>query len=297
MASISSRNSTVASSKSKRGKICLNGVAQRRAKGIKHVVEFNKYGQPVGKVAAEMQSYIGLLTREHVKINIKTWKQVPDDVKEVIWESVTSSYEVPQAWKVGCMKSASVKWRNWKHALRKEYILPNEKDHVKLYEPPQGSGISEREWNQFVIYCISNDFKNLSDEQKERRQKNIYPHRLSRKGYAALAEEMKDELLGDENIDRAIMWKKARLKKDGSVENEDLKKVVEKIDERLREKEQGDSTKVDGFYVMRFMKEIVKACEDVDSISVASLFKKCEYSESEINEVREDWAGSIINEI
>ncbi|XP_057804405.1 uncharacterized protein LOC131019817 [Salvia miltiorrhiza] len=56
---------------------------------------------------------------------------------------------------------------------------------------------------------------------------------------------MKDELLGDENIDRAIMWKKARLKKDGSVENEDLKKVVEKIDERLREKEQGDSTKVD----------------------------------------------------
>ncbi|XP_057802974.1 uncharacterized protein LOC131018266 isoform X1 [Salvia miltiorrhiza] len=52
-----------------------------------------------------------------------------------------------------------------------------------------------------------------------------------------------------------------------------------------------------GFYVMRFMKEIVMACQDDDSVFVASMFKKREYSMSEINEVQEDWATSAINDL
>lgn len=57
------------------------------------------------------------------------------------------------------MKSAGAKWRTWKHNLRKDFILPNEHDPKKLYEPPASSGISEKEWNQFVIASISSDFK------------------------------------------------------------------------------------------------------------------------------------------
>lgn len=45
----------------------------------------------MGKIAAEMQSYIGLLAREQVKVNIKNWKEVSPHVKELIWESVKVS--------------------------------------------------------------------------------------------------------------------------------------------------------------------------------------------------------------
>ncbi|XP_057810139.1 uncharacterized protein LOC131024649 [Salvia miltiorrhiza] len=56
-------------------------------------------------------------------------------------------------------------------------------------------------------------------------------------------------------------------------------------------------SKLCGFYVMRFMKEIVKAFESDDSISLTKLFHKSEYSQCEIDEVREDWASCVIHEI
>lgn len=81
------------STRSTRGKVCLTSLAQRRAKGIIKEVEFNKYGQPVGQVASEMQSYIGLITREHVKINYMTWRHVPQEVKELTWDSTNVSFK------------------------------------------------------------------------------------------------------------------------------------------------------------------------------------------------------------
>ena len=39
------------------------------------------------------------------------------------------------------------------------------------------------------LYMLCN-YKVLSKEQRERRAKNIYNHRMSKKGYAGLAEEM-----------------------------------------------------------------------------------------------------------
>lgn len=38
-----------------------------------------------------MQSYIGLLACEQVKVNIKNWKEVSPHVKELIWESIKVS--------------------------------------------------------------------------------------------------------------------------------------------------------------------------------------------------------------
>ncbi|XP_057811523.1 uncharacterized protein LOC131025753 [Salvia miltiorrhiza] len=178
-------------SRAKRGKECLTKVAQQRAKGIIQHVDFNARGQPVGDAAAELQSYIGLLTRDHVKINIKKWKDVMQDVKDLIWDTIKSSYDVPEKWKAGCMEFANFKWRSWKTRMYNDFIVPNQDDASKLQEPPPGSGILPLDWNQFVVSHLSSEFKTFSEQQKERRSKNIYPHRLSRKGYAKLAEEIK----------------------------------------------------------------------------------------------------------
>lgn len=81
----------VQSTRSTRGKVQLNKLLLRRARGIIQEVEFNKHGHPFGPVASEMQSYIGLLARQEVKISYKSWKLVPNEVKEFIWESVNVS--------------------------------------------------------------------------------------------------------------------------------------------------------------------------------------------------------------
>lgn len=132
-----------------------------------------------------------------------------------------ATYLVPEEWKSKCLESANVKWRTWKTRLYNTYILPNKDDHAKLYVPPADSGIHQNDWNQFVISRMSEDFKVIfldhyisyyyhlyiindasdndlicilkkwSELQKERVRQHEYPHRMSRKGYANLAEEMK----------------------------------------------------------------------------------------------------------
>ncbi|XP_061998933.1 uncharacterized protein LOC133716232 [Rosa rugosa] len=64
--------------------------------------------------------------------------------------------------------------------------------------------------------------------QQERRKQNKYPHRLSRKGYAGLEEELANEI-DDEEIDRATLWIKGRQSKNGNFKDEETKKTAEKI--------------------------------------------------------------------
>ncbi|KAH6806849.1 hypothetical protein C2S51_027957 [Perilla frutescens var. frutescens] len=48
-----------------------------------------------------------------------------------------------------------------------------------------------------------------------------------------------------------------------------------------------------GFYVMRYMKEIIQGLNTIDSSSLSSLFVKEEYSQTDINEVRIEWANCV----
>ncbi|XP_073051647.1 uncharacterized protein [Primulina eburnea] len=185
-----------------------------------------------------MQSYIGVLSREKIRISYKNWKRVPTDVKELIWESFNLTYNVDTTWKKGCLKSANNKWRQYKTHLTRTFILSKLDKPEELNEPPTGYGISKDDWSSFVINRMSDDFIRLSDQQKERRKMNIYPHRLARKGYARFAEEIAAELCDDDEINRAIIWKKGRLNKEGRFEGDDLTERVDKIDAYIQEKQE-----------------------------------------------------------
>ncbi|XP_073137196.1 uncharacterized protein [Henckelia pumila] len=222
-----------------RGRTHLDKIARRRVQGIRKIVRLNKLGQPVGDFAAEMQSYIGVLAREKVKISYKSWKQVPNGVKELIWESVNLTYDVDQSWKKGCLSSANTKWRQFKTYLTQTFILSKLDKPEELNEPPTGYGIAQDDWSSFVISRMSDDFTKLSEKQKERRKQNLYPHHLARKGYARYAEEIANELSDDDEINSAIIWKKGRVNKEGEFEGSDLKMTVEKIDDYIQQKREG----------------------------------------------------------
>lgn len=76
------------SSTNKRGRTQMHCLAMQRVQGIREEVEFNHLGQPIGKVGTQLQSFIGVLAREKVKITYETWRSVPDSVREDIWQSV-----------------------------------------------------------------------------------------------------------------------------------------------------------------------------------------------------------------
>lgn len=80
--------------RTRRGRTHLHCLTIQRHLGIKKTVRFNHDGQPIGDVATQMQSYIGVLARDKVKITYDSWDDVPPEIKEQIWEAVNVSNNI-----------------------------------------------------------------------------------------------------------------------------------------------------------------------------------------------------------
>lgn len=72
----------------KRGSVTMHRILRRKMLGVKLNVSFNAKGEPYGKAAGEMQSYIGVLARTKPPIWHDSWKSVPQDTKTKIWDCV-----------------------------------------------------------------------------------------------------------------------------------------------------------------------------------------------------------------
>ncbi|CAL2246094.1 unnamed protein product [Prunus armeniaca] len=172
----------------------------------------------MSKAAIEMQSYIGVLACTRVSLVDNKWTQLPKDLKEQIWETVQMAYVVGEVGK-------------------KMFILPFANEKEKLKECPQLYNFIEKsEWDAFVASRLCPDFEAVHSEQSQRREKCEYNHRLSRKGYVGLEDQLEETILGEE-IDRSLLWKKAREDKQGNISNpkvaEKAKLIVSFIDSVL----------------------------------------------------------------
>ncbi|XP_016648314.1 PREDICTED: uncharacterized protein LOC107880729 [Prunus mume] len=206
----------------------MSCVVKRKIQKIKPVVEYNKSGRPHGKAAIEMQSYIGVLARTRVPLVDKKWTQLPKDMKEQIWEAIQMAYVVGEGGKKMVLSSAAKKWKDFKSTLTRQFILPFANEKEKLNEPPQLYNFIEKsQWDAFVASRLSPDFEAVHFELSQRREKCEHNHRLSQKGYVGLKDELEETMPGEE-IDRSLLWKKAREDKQGNIPypKDDLKKQV-----------------------------------------------------------------------
>ncbi|CAL8133376.1 unnamed protein product [Prunus armeniaca] len=188
----------------------MSRVVKRKIQKIKPMVEYNRSGISHGKAAIEMQSYIGVFTRTRVPLVDKKWTQLPKDLKEQIWEAVQMAYVVGEGGKKMVLSSAAKKWKDFKSTLTRQFILPFTNETEKLKEPPQLYNFIEKlEWDAFVASRLSPDFEAVHSEQSQRREKCEYNHKLSRKGYIGLENQLEETMPGEE-IDRSLLWKMAR---------------------------------------------------------------------------------------
>ncbi|CAL8996895.1 unnamed protein product [Prunus brigantina] len=195
----------------------MSRVVKRKIQKIKHVVEYNKSGRPHGKAAIEMKSYIGVLARTRIPLVDRKWTQLPKDLKEQIWEAVQMAYVVGEGGKKMVLSFATKKWNDFKSTLTRQFILPFANEEEKLKESPQlYNFIKKSQWDAFVASRLSPDFEAVHSEQSQRREKCEYNHRLSQKGYVGLEDQL-EETMPSEEIDRSLLWKKAREDKQGNI--------------------------------------------------------------------------------
>ncbi|VVA35068.1 PREDICTED: transposase, partial [Prunus dulcis] len=171
---------------------------------------YNKSGRPHGKAVVEMQSYISVLAHTRVPLVDKKWTQLPKDLKEQIWEAVQMAYVVGEWVKKMVLSSVAKKWKDFKSTITRQFILPFANEKEKLKEPSSlYKFIDILQWDAVVASRLSPYFEAMHSEQSQRREKYEYNHRLSRKGYVSLEDQLEETMLG-EKIDRSLLWKKAR---------------------------------------------------------------------------------------
>ncbi|KAI5327115.1 hypothetical protein L3X38_026511 [Prunus dulcis] len=220
-------------------------VVKRKLQKLRPIVEYNKRGKGIGQAHSEMQSYIGVLARSRVPLVDKKWSQIPKDVKEQIWEAVDMAFVVGQGGKKSVLTSAAKKWKDFKSTLTRHYILPYTNDKEKLSHPPETYKFIEKaQWDAFVASRLSKDFESVHSQHAQIREKLEYNHRLSRKGYAGLEDQLEETMPGVE-IDRSTLWKRARQDKHGNIPDPKVAEKAKLIDELQKQVSEG-KVRVDG---------------------------------------------------
>ncbi|KAA0062144.1 uncharacterized protein E6C27_scaffold89G005130 [Cucumis melo var. makuwa] len=210
--------------------------------GHKRVVEYNELGQPIGESATKLKSFIGTTVRVHVSFSYQSWKDLPAELKDKIYELIKGGFVVDPKSKRSILQNVSVCFRNFKSSLTIKHVLPYKEDLEKLKNPPTEYSFIDREhWNIFVTSRLIEQFEMVSNNGHEWRKNNKYNHRMSQKCYANLAEEMVRKEYGG-LIDRALLWKKARTTKDGEILDTNTKEVANKFDNLLVSKRATHST-------------------------------------------------------
>ncbi|KAI5334665.1 hypothetical protein L3X38_024798 [Prunus dulcis] len=228
-----------------RGMSTMPRVVKRKLQKLRPIVEYNKMGKGIGQAHIEMQSYIGVLARSRVPLVDKKWSQIPKDVKEQIWEAVDMAFVVGQGGKKSVLASAAKKWKDFKSTLTRHYILPYTNDKEKLSHPPETYKFIEKaQWDAFVASRLSQDFESVHSQHAQIREKLEYNHRLSRKGYAGLEDELEETMPGVE-IDRSTLWKRARQDKHGNIPDPKVAEKAKLIDELQKQVSEG-KVRVDG---------------------------------------------------
>ncbi|CAL2228483.1 unnamed protein product [Prunus armeniaca] len=133
------------------------------------------------------------------------------------------AFVLGQGGKTSVLSSAAKKWKDFKSTLTRHYILPYIKEREKLSQPPEIYKFIEKvEWDAFVAS----------------REKLEYNHRLSRKGYAGLEDQLEETMPGVE-IDRSTLWKKARQDKHGNIPDPKVAEKAKLIDELQKQVTEG----------------------------------------------------------
>ncbi|KAL4013548.1 hypothetical protein IC575_025720 [Cucumis melo] len=86
--SVPSTEGVIIKGKGTRGPTGMSEIKRVSCDGHKRVVEYNELGQPIAESATKLKSFIGTTVRVHVPISYQSWKDVPTELKDKIYELI-----------------------------------------------------------------------------------------------------------------------------------------------------------------------------------------------------------------
>ncbi|GMN58507.1 hypothetical protein TIFTF001_027599 [Ficus carica] len=222
----------------KRRATLLKRVHVVRTRGERIQVSFDSKGQPIGKEGDELQSWIGVLAREHIPIWIADFTSSEmEPRKERVRLEVKTSLTVDESHKKQVLKSCGELAKCFKYDLYQAFVRDHIDEETVWQRPAKVVNnfptISQDDWERFITYRRTADFKRLSQQGSEIRKKSKYGSTTGRDGY-----RKRDQEIMGEYADRYVIWRDTRLKPDGEYKNPSIKIIGEAIDELTQQETQ-----------------------------------------------------------
>ncbi|KAJ1433728.1 Papain-like cysteine peptidase superfamily [Sesbania bispinosa] len=215
-----------------RGICKMKHVTQSKKAGMKLKIGWNSRGQPIDPNKSTFSYYVGWITRSTVPIIYFDWGEVPLELKNHIWEQVQESFEVTEEHKNFILSLAGRDARAFRSRLRKKFLMDD--DGNLILQPPEKYArlnTVANYWMDFVNQSSTEDFKKESKENAEKAKRMTLRYRRSAKGYAQLEQDMIASSGSDvTSLPRYVMWKAARLNKNGIIDDEEVQRVVDECE-------------------------------------------------------------------
>ncbi|GMN27824.1 hypothetical protein TIFTF001_001816 [Ficus carica] len=226
----------------KRRATLLKRVHVVRTRGERIQVSFDAKGQPISKEGDELQSWIGVLAREHIPIWIADFRSADlEPRKEQVWLEVVTSFTVDESHKKQVLKSCGESAKCFRYDLYQAFVRDHIDDESVWQRPAKVvknyPTISQDDWERFITYRRTGDFKRLSDQGIERRKKSKYGSTTGRDGYRKRDQEIFEKT--GSYADRHVIWRDTRIKPDGEYKNPSIKIIGDQIDELTQQDTQG----------------------------------------------------------
>ncbi|RWR94899.1 ataxia telangiectasia mutated family protein [Cinnamomum micranthum f. kanehirae] len=138
-------------------------------KGGLSPVTFGENGQPIGDNSVQLSSKIGEIVRTYVSPVYLKWTDVPNELKELVWEIVSHSFEVPEYSKRLILKKANSSWKDWKSNLQLKVIDKYQTDVERKSNIPEG--VKKEDWESFIELISTSQAHSL--RQKARCMKRV----------------------------------------------------------------------------------------------------------------------------
>uniref|UniRef100_A0A803MY04 Transposase n=1 Tax=Chenopodium quinoa TaxID=63459 RepID=A0A803MY04_CHEQI len=198
-----------------RGRTVLAAVGKAIQNGHKIPLEW----EPITKMPCRehkltFSTYIGVIVRERVCITYKTWKEVPDQLLNDLYDRIKKGFVVLEERKPYILQQADDRWRAFKTRLRRDWVY--HKNSGRLRENPPNwkyPWITLDVWKKFVELSTTDTFKAVSEDSRDRSKLKTSSYCGGPLGYQYYRDEIAKECLEKgihiEQVPRHEAWLRA----------------------------------------------------------------------------------------